>query len=680
MVLPGLPALDETGFHGIVISASSGPLVGSGGLPRRGAKLRSEGRYALEADASVTAVDRVRSIRSLAVGAGAASSIAIFGFASGGYYPTAWGWGALVALWLSATYLVLGTATRPNPFALAMLGGLALLSVWTWLSLIWSEDVDQTVLEGQRTLLYVAIAGGLALVVRRMDVEPLLGGTLIGLFLPSGYGLLTRLFPDRLGVFEPIAGYRLQEPVGYWNALGLFAAMGAALALGIAARGSLLVRALAGAALPILLTTTYFTFSRGAWLALGVGLVVAVAIDPRRLHLLAVGLTLAPASGLAVWLASRQDALTRTDAPLSAATDDGHRLALYLLLLAVISALAAAVFGLAESRVSLPRMVPLAFAGALAVIVVAGSIAVFARYGGPHTIAQKGWDSFAATPPQTQADLRKRLFTFTGSYRVDLWRTALDQYADHPLVGSGSGSYENYWNEHRPFAHKVRDGHSVYLEMLAELGPVGLALLAVALGVPLVAAFFARRHPLVPVALGAYVAYLVHASVDWDWELPAVTIAALACGIGVIVAAGRKEDAWLAPPARWGAVAAALGLAVVSFVGLVGSSALSASEDALDRGRWEQAEDEARKASHWWRWSPEPWQRLGEAQLGAGDTRAAAASLRKAVSKDRGDWALWYELASVTDGVEARMASAEAQRLNRFYRSDLEEGSTRASR
>ena len=150
------------------------------------------------------------------------------------------------------------------------------------------------------------------------------------------------------------------------------------------------VRALAGASLPILLATTYFTFSRGAWLALGVGLVVAVAIDPRRLHLLAVALVLASASGLAIWLASRQDAPTRTDAPLSAATDEGHRLALYLLVLAGLSALAAAAFGFAERRVTLPRAVPLAFAGVLALIVVAGAITVFARYGGPPTIVQKG--------------------------------------------------------------------------------------------------------------------------------------------------------------------------------------------------------------------------------------------------------------------------------------------------
>ena len=130
---------------------------------------------------------------------------------------------------------------------------------------------------------------------------------------------------------------------------------------------------------------------------------------------------------------------------------------------------------------------------------------------------------------------------------------------------------------------------------------------------------------------------------------------------------------------RWAAVAAALAVASVAFVGLVGASALSASQDALDRGRWAKAEDEARKAARWWRWSPEPWQRLGEAQLGAGDTSSAAASFRKAVSKDRHDWLLWYQLASVTEGAESRQATAEAARLNRFYRSDLEEGTASAS-
>jgi O-Antigen ligase len=562
-----------------------------------------------------------------------------------------------------------------------MVGALGGLAAWTWLGLLWSDDVDQTVLEGQRTLLYVAVAGVLVLVARQTDFPSLLGGLLLGIFLPAGYALATRLFPDRLGVFEPTGGYRLSEPF-YWNALGLFAAMGAALALGFAARARTLpVRALAAAAIPVLLCTTYFTFSRGAWLSLAAGLLAAVVADPRRLQLIAAGLVLAPVSGLAVWLASRQDALARTDAPLSAATSEGHRLALYVVLLAALSAIVAAAFALVEAHVRLPRAVPLAFAGALVAAVLVSAVVVFARYGGPVTIADNAWDAFSTTPrPSAQPDLRERLFSFQGSYRVELWEVALDDYGEHSVLGSGPGTYEHYWNEHRPFGHIVRDAHSLYLETLAEQGPLGLALLILAFGVPLLAAFLARAHALVPPALAAYVAFLVHAGVDWDWELAAVTLAGLACGAAIVAAAGRSDEAFLPSPVRWAAAGTALALTVVAFVGLVGASALTASEEAAEKGRWEEAEDEARKAERWWPWSPEPWTRLGEAQLGAGDDAAAAASFRKAVAKDRDDWELWYDLYLATEGAESTRALAQVRRLNPFYRSSIEEVDSAAAR
>ena len=647
-----------------------------------GTKLRSEREVPLAADASVTAAGSARtiSLRSLAVGAGAAGTLAVLGFASGGYYATAWSWGALIALWFCAIYLVVGDETRPGPLALTFLAGLAGLAAWTWLALLWSDDVDQTVLEGQRTILYLAVAGALVLIARKTDVEPLLAGTLLGICLPAGYALATRLFPDRLGVFEPTGGYRLSEPF-YWNALGLFAAMGAALALGFAARGRTIpVRALSAAALPVLLCTTYFTFSRGAWLSLAVGLLAAVILDPRRLQLVAAGLALVPVSGLAVWLSSQQDALTRTDAPLEAATSEGHRLALYILLIAALSALVAVAFALAEARVTLPRSLPLAFAGTLVAVILVSAIVVFARYGAPWTIADNAWDSFSAAPPPNEADLRERLFSFQGSYRVELWEAALDDYRDNPVLGAGPGSYEHYWNEHRPFGHIVRDAHSLYLETLAELGPLGLALLLVVLGVPLVAAFLARAHALVPAGLAAYLTFLVHAGVDWDWELAAVTLAGLVSGLALVAAADRRAEASLRPPIRWVAAGTALALAVMAFVGLVGASAVSASEEALDKGRWTEAEDEARKAERWWPWSPEPWTHLGEAQLGAGDTAAAAESFRRAVAEDRDDWELWYDLYAVTEGREAARALAEVRRLNPFYRSAVDEGGTGASR
>jgi O-antigen ligase len=635
---------------------------------------------AADVHATTAGAARMLPSRSLAIGAGAALTLAVIAFSNGGYFPTAWGWGALVALCLVAVYLVVGEPVRPGVPALVLLGGLAGLAGWTWLSLTWSEDVSSSALEGQRMLLYVAAAGAFILIVRRRTVPHVLAGALAAVVSAAGYGLASRLFPERLGVFEPTSSYRLTEPLGYWNGLGLFAAMGALLALGFAARGrSIPGRALAAATLPILAATIYFTFSRGAWVAAAVGLVGAVALDPRRLQLIANGLALAPASALAVLLSSRQDALTRTDAPLSAASREGHRLALYILVLVAVSAAVGAALALLEPKFRPSPTLRAGFAGGVAVLVVVALGATFVRYGGPIALVDKGYDSFTKTPTTNPVNLNRRLFTFTGRYRAELWEAAWDDYTANPVLGSGPGTYEQYWNRHRPIQHIVRDAHNLYLEVLAELGPIGLLLLALALAAPFVPAFKARRHPLVPTAVAAYVAFLVHAAVDWDWELTAVTLVALAVAVALLAAGEPDEPARpLGLSTRAAGAGAAIALSAVAFVGLVGASALAESERALDKGRYDKAGSEARKASRWWRWSSEPWRVLGDTQAAAGDLPAARASYRKAIDKDRRNWLLWYQLSSVSEGAEARQALAEAARLNPFYRTDLEAESASA--
>ncbi|HEU5065703.1 MAG TPA: O-antigen ligase family protein [Gaiellaceae bacterium] len=610
------------------------------------------------------------------VGLGLTLGLALIAFSSGGYFSTGWAWGALVSLVVVAALLVLGTALRPSPLGLVSLGGLAGFGVWTWLALLWSDDAAATALEGQRVLLYVSAFAALLIVVRRATVPVVLAATFTAIFLASAYGLLTKLFPERLGVYDPVAAHRLEEPLTYWNALGVFAVMGALLGLGFATRAqTLAVRVLSAASLPLLFATVYFTFSRGAWIAGAVGLAAAIAVDPRRLQLLAGALVLAAPSSLAVLISSQQEALTRTDVlDPSDASHDGQRLAVYLLLLAGASALTGALFWRAGRAVAPSRQARLLFAGVLAFAAAAALLAVFVRYGGPVTLAQKGYDSFTTTSGETPVNLNRRLFTFSGSYRSELWHAAWQDYEANPLLGSGPGTYEQYWNAHRPIQHKVRDAHSLYLEVLAELGPVGLALLLVALGAPLVAGAVARGSPLVPAAFAAYAAYLAHASVDWDWEMGAVTLAALAVAAALVAAADRRES----PPLlslrlRAGGVIAALVLLVVAFVGVVGSSALAASDRALAKGKYGEASSQARKASDWWWWSPDPWRQLGDVAAEQGDNEAARDNYRKAIAKDESDWRLWYDLSTVTTGEESRQALAEATRLNRYASSDFDE-------
>jgi Flp pilus assembly protein TadD len=621
------------------------------------------------ADAAASALARPRALperREAAVGAGAALAVTSLAAADGGYFPTAWGWAALVALWLVAAIVLVGTVVRPSGLQSAFLGGVAGLTAWVWLSTAWSVDAVDSVYEGQRMLVYLAAAVALVLVVRASAVSAALGGVLTAVVLACGYGLATRLFPDRLGVFDPVAQYRLSEPIGYWNGLGIFAVLGAVLAVGFAARArTTAVRALAGGLPVLLLPTVYFTFGRGPWIALGIALVAAVAVDPRRLQLLGVMFAIGgPAAG-AVLAASHYEALRREDAPLALASRDGQRLALILVGLALLGAAGAAVFALLERRIELPRPVVLGFAAAVALVAASLLMAVFVRYGGPVTLVDKGYDSFTAPPPELEADLSERLFSFSGSYRVDLWKSAWRGYRDHPVAGLGAGAYEQHWLEDRPFEHKVRDAHNLYLETLAELGTVGLALLLLALGAPIVAALRARRHPLAGAALAAYVAYLVHAGLDWDWELPAITVAALVCAAALLAAARREEP--VLEPARWArgaAVTVTLAVAAVVFVTLTGNNAIAASGDAADAGRWEKAEDEARTAKRWAPWSSEPWQRLGEAHIGQGAFAEAESDFREAIEREPGDFELWLGLARSTDGAESAAALRRALELN----------------
>jgi O-antigen ligase len=110
------------------------------------------------------------------------------------------------------------------------------------------------------------------------------------------------------------------------------------------------------------------------------------------------------------------------------------------------------------------------------------------------------------------------------SNRYEYWRVAFSAFGDHPLNGGGSGSFRTVWLRERTIDETVRDAHSLYFETAAELGIVGLAALAVFLfGI----VSMARSSPGAGGAIGALAVYAVHAGLDWDWEMPALTLVAL---------------------------------------------------------------------------------------------------------------------------------------------------------
>lgn len=586
--------------------------------------------------------------------------------AQGGYFPGAWGWVALPLLWVAALSLVLRERIRLSLSERVFLGLLVALTIWILLSAVWSVAPSASILESQRGLLYVAGVAAVVLVTRSRDVARMLGGLLAGICAIALFSLATRLLPDRVSIYDPTSVYRLAQPIGYWNGLAIFTAIGALVALGFACRSrSLVVRAATAAAPLVLLPTFYFAYGRAAWIALGAGAVFAVAIDPRRLQLLVSMLVLVPLPAVGLLVASHETGLTHPGAPLSRVVHDGHRLALILLLLAAGNAALAVVFGLLERRIEPPTWVRRGFAACVLLVVVAGLTGIFVRYGGPTTLARKGYHAFKAPGPRVDGNLNNRLLSFSGNGRADLWRLAWDDARAHSVLGAGAGTYERYFLAHQPAdVGRVHDAHGLYVETLAELGPFGLIFLVGALALPLSVLGAARRHPLAPAAAGAYVAYLVHTGVDWDWELPAVTLAGLLCGAFLLIAARRSSRPRpLSSSGRWIAVATLVVAAGFAAVGLVGNTALSRSNIARQDGNWATAARDARRAKTWMPWSPRPWVALGRAQLGAGLVADARVSFRKAVSIDRGDWELWYRLATATRGKEREHALRQAARL-----------------
>jgi O-antigen ligase len=243
--------------------------------------------------------------------------------------------------------------------------------------------------------------------------------------------------------------------------------------------------------------------------------------------------------------------------------------------------------------------------------------------------------------------------------RPAYWAVALDAASERPLLGSGAGTWVRSWLAERDDAFPARDAHGLYVETLAELGPLGLALVALALALPLAAAARAREEPYVPIAGGAYATFVLHAGIDWDLELAAVAVAGIACGSYLLAAAPARR---VRVPPR-----AAVGVVAVGLVGIAllpGNLSLELAREALRSGDPAEGESRASRAARLAPWSAEAWRLRGEAQRELGDPAAAADSFREGLERDAGDVELWLALARVEEGEGRRRALERARRLN----------------
>ena len=204
-------------------------------------------------------------------------------------------------------------------------------------------------------------------------------------------------------------------------------------------------------------------------------------------------------------------------------------------------------------------------------VALAAAVAVLLRVGGRTGVAALALAAAVAVAALAVvlavSGVPDDLSELAGENRAQFWEVAWHAYLDHPLLGTGAGTYGDVWLAERGAESFTRTAHSLYVQSLAELGPVGLVLVVVALALPL-ARLRGVRDPLVATAAAGSAAFVLHAGIDWDWEMPAVGLAGIFCAAAVLVATRPEARPMLPSWTRAGLVAVLLGLATLALVRL----------------------------------------------------------------------------------------------------------------
>jgi len=230
--------------------------------------------------------------------------------------------------------------------------------------------------------------------------------------------------------------------------------------------------------------------------------------------------------------------------------------------------------------------------------------------------------------------------------------------------------YQTLWDRNRPHFGYTINAHSLYLQAIAEFGVPGLLLLAALVGAVIVGLAMrarGRQRSLYGVLLAAAAVWALHAGVDWDWEMPVVTVGFFATAGLALSPRGRARAGW-APSHNTRMVLALLCLATIALpVSIVGSQTrLGQAEHALYASDCAAASPDALSSIGWLDVRPEPYEVVGFCDLQRGMPRLAIAAMSEARSHDPGSWETYYALAiaQASAGVDPRASIERALRLD----------------
>ncbi len=608
--------------------------------------------------------------------------VVYFAFNTGGFYPGAPAYIAMLLCVAMAIRALLAGFPLAGASRLLLIAtsSMSLYSLLALLSGLWSHAPGVARVEFDLPLVYLlcmVMCGSIART--RARLRWVLRGLAAATVIVCGSGLISRTLPHLWPTTPSIINNRLSFPVTYWNVLGLLAALGIVLCVHLSSdlREHWSARVLGAGAVPVLASTLLLTFSRGAIAICLIGLVVYGVLGRPR-GLLSSLIAIAPMTAVAVGAAYNAGLLGTADPTTPAAVSQGHHVAEVVMICVGVAILLrgglALLFDERLRRFALPAHVrrPPAWAGWLALSVLIAVLAVGFR----HPLSRE-YHSFFRSTPVNQSVARNRLTDPSNNGRVPNWKVAIRGFKSAPVLGHGAGTYQDEWARYRPNDVFVLDAHSLYLETLDELGVVGLVLLLIPILIILIRVatrIRGRARPLYAAVFAVLLGWAIHAGLDWDWEMPVVSVIFFSLGGFVL---GRRSRADGTPRSslalassrlelRVPMALAFLLLAVVPAFTWVSQQKLDAATYAFAQGDCQAARGDSLSAISVLGNRPDPYEIIAYCDVRLGQPGAALAAIRKAVALDPGDWNYRYDLALVraADGLDPRPAAEVAHEFD----------------
>ncbi len=389
-----------------------------------------------------------------------------------------------------------------------------------------------------------------------------------------------------------------------------------------------------------------------------------------------------PLTAIAIKVAYDADLLAAFNATTAGAVAQGHHVALVVLGTLLAAALIRGLLGLfldpRLARLHLPRRHRRRVVGGAWALLAAGVVVAVIVLSG--TISHQYHRFLSPKSVNYSSDFRARLTDPGNDGRIDLWRVAWHRFAQSPVIGQGAGTFKNSYLTYRSTAGFAVNAHSLYLQTLDELGVVGFVLLVGLMLLILIRAGTRIRGPdraLYAAVFAVLLAYALEAGIDWDWEMPVVTIPFFVLGGFTLARSPVKNAAtaavpirdarsFLSPPLRTIlAIGCALAAVAPAYLWL-SQRKLDRSTSAFAAGNCRLATSRALSSISILGSRAEPYEVVAYCDVHRDLPKLAITAIRHAVSLDPQNWNYWYgvSLMQAAAGENPLRAARRALQLN----------------